>query len=402
MSQHAADVIVVGGGPAGSATAALLAAAGVEVLLVDRAVFPRDKPCGAYLAPGCMSLFAALGARESLERLGPLTLTGVRLVAPSGRRCFLPFGQTPAWSLPRRAFDACLLAAAAGRGARVLQGCRVEGIVRDGERVVGVMTRGASGSETLRAPLVVGADGRNSVVARRLGLFAWDPTLRRVSILQDYTGKNPIGPLVEAHLGVGRYVILNPQPGGLLHLGLVEPMDTLLRTRSPRDLLAEGLRATPQAAARLTGMEPVGPPRTIAPLAFRVRAAAGPGFLLVGDAAGYRDPLTGDGVYRALLSARLVAETILEGRESSDPARAIPRLYATRFRETFQNRDRLAALLQRLSDRSWPIEQLTSRLASRPEAARRFLEAVGGLSPARSLLATGFWTRLFLPRCWAA
>ncbi|MFQ5693424.1 MAG: NAD(P)/FAD-dependent oxidoreductase [Nitrospinota bacterium] len=402
MSPYTADVIVVGGGPAGSATAALLAAAGVEVLLLDRAVFPRDKPCGAYLAPGCMRFFSALGVQEDLARLGPLPVGGVELVAPSGQSCLLPFGQVPAWSLPRRTLDAALLAFAKQRGAGIGQGCRVEGVVRDGDRVVGVVARGPSRVETLRASVVVGADGRNSVVARRLGLFGWNAALRRVALLQDFRPVTAVGHTVGVHLGPGRYAVLNPQPGGLLHLGLVAPMDTLSRTKGLRHLLAEGLRAAPGAATRLTGSEPVGSPHAIAPLAFRVRAVGGPGFLLVGDAAGYADPLIGDGVYRALLSATVAAEAILDGRRRPEPPRATPGLYTTRLREALRDRDRLLALLLNLSSRPWLIERLTNRFARQPDTARQFLDVVGGLQPARSLLAPGFWTRLFLPRCWAA
>src|SRR5215213_2208009 len=173
------DVLVVGGGPAGASVAFALARAGVRVHVIDRARFPRPKPCAEYLSPEASRILADMGALDPVERSGAAALIGIHVRAPNGAvikgdfvaghgfRGFRDRGL----SVRRETLDAILLDRARASGACVTEGVRVTDVLRTGDgRVIGVSTLIDGAPGELRAPLVIGADGLRSVVARRLGL----------------------------------------------------------------------------------------------------------------------------------------------------------------------------------------------------------------------------------------
>src|SRR4029077_14254531 len=168
------DAVVVGAGPAGATTALLLARAGASVLLLDRARFPRDKPCSEYLSPATTDVLERLGGGilGAVERTTHARLYGMKVVAPGGAAMVDRFrGAARAFSfaVPRASFDAILLAAAARAGAEVRERVTVEDLVSDAGVVSGVVGRSGNGKrETYRGRLVGGGEGLRSVVARRL------------------------------------------------------------------------------------------------------------------------------------------------------------------------------------------------------------------------------------------
>src|SRR5882762_2481446 len=166
------DAVVAGAGPAGSATALLLSHAGMRVLLLDRARFPREKPCSEYLSPESTRVLARLGkdVLAAVTAASPAQLTGMKVVAPSGTGVVGRF-ETFSFALPRTRFDTILRAAAEAAGAEVREGVKVEEVLYDRGAVAGVVTRGTGlgTRDSYRSRFVVGADGLRSVVARRLG-----------------------------------------------------------------------------------------------------------------------------------------------------------------------------------------------------------------------------------------
>src|SRR5207302_656635 len=203
------DAVVVGAGPAGSATAAHLARAGLDVLLVDRSRFPRDKPCSEYLSPGATPLLERLGVAEEVERSAHAKLAGMKVVSPGGAvMCGrfaaahpYPSPRPYSYALPRTTLDAILVGAAARAGATLREGVAVEDLSRDARAVSGVVARTGSGvREAVRARVVIGADGLRSVVARRLGLRCTSPP-RRIAFtahVADVRGMDGMG---ELHVG---------------------------------------------------------------------------------------------------------------------------------------------------------------------------------------------------------
>ncbi|MBI1722442.1 MAG: FAD-dependent monooxygenase, partial [Gemmatimonadetes bacterium] len=224
------DVLVVGGGPAGAATATYAARAGLRVLLVDRAVFPRHKACAEYLSPEASRDLEALGVLEEVEAAGAKKLTGFRLVSDdgadvvgrfAGSHRFVPF-RPYGLALPRATLDSIVLGAAARAGADVRQGVTVERLLVEDGVVRGALLREGRRRLELRARAVVGADGLRSVVARALGLARWGSP-RRLSLVAHLADVAGLADYGEMFAGDGRYVGIAPIGGGYANVAAVLP-----------------------------------------------------------------------------------------------------------------------------------------------------------------------------------
>jgi len=382
------DAVVVGAGPAGSATASLLAGQGRSVLLVDTTHFPRPKACAEYVSPGGVAILQRLGVFEVLD-LGQTGrwLDGMRIIAPSGASHLVTYGHRHhALSVPRRALDAALLEVARGHGAHVREGFRVQRVWREGTQIRGVV---GAADERIAAGLVVGADGLQSVIARALGLRRPARWPRRLGLTVHLAGV--AWPAAHGEMWVGRHGYVGVAPldeCGLLSVGAVLPLPRRSSHQSSPSRhtsataiarLQCALAEFPALARRLAAGRPVEPVRGAGPLAQRVRACAGPGFALVGDAAGFFDPFTGEGIFRALRGAELLAADLA----SYPAARA----------GAFGPKERLTALIQLFVQVPALLELAVRRLEARPGLARRLGAMLGDLEPASLDVAL----RLLLP-----
>jgi menaquinone-9 beta-reductase len=364
------DVIVVGAGPAGSTTAALFAQQGRRVLLVDAARFPRTKPCAEYISPGGAAILQRLGA---LDRLPTRRwLRGMEIHAPGGSCHLVEYGrQRFALSVPRTILDSVLFKLAREGGAEAHESFRVRSIVTDEDgRVRGVI--GPTG-ERMDADLVVGADGLHSIVARRLGLRRPARWPRRLGLVAHFEGVGWQEDYGRMLVGRHGYVGIAPlDDSGLVTVGLVRSLPRG-RLGSAVAALETGLADYPAQLARLRSGRLASAVTGVGPLATRVRTCAGPGFALVGDAAGFFDPFTGEGIFRALRSAELLVSW--------------PDEYAQRRRAAFAAKERLVALIQLFVQTPGLMDVAIDRLQRRPHAARALACALGDLEPARLGLA---------------
>ena len=407
------DAVVVGAGPAGATTALLLARAGASVLLLDRARFPRDKACSEYLSPATTEILERLGADvlAAVEGATHAKLYGMKVVAPGGAAMCGRFRGGPrpySFALPRTTFDTILLAAARRAGAEVRQGVTVENLVLDHGTVAGVVGRSGH-RETYRSRVVVGADGLRSVVARRLGLVRSSPP-RRVAFtahVADVAGIDGVG---ELHVGDRGYVGLGPVGGGITTVALVLPLATVRREgrggeRDFRTRFFAELEQFPGLAGRFDPRRLVRDVLATGPFAqwSRTAVAPGGGAMLVGDAADFFDPFTGQGIYAALRGAELAAQCLIpalvltprpplpagEGggprRESLPAAVLVP--YVRARRREFAGK----WLLERLIGVGvgWPAltDRVVRRLARRPDLADLLVSATGNIVPARRVLS---------------
>src|SRR5687767_1787815 len=190
MSGSRAQVVIVGGGPAGASTAFVLARAGIDVTVLDRARFPRDKPCSEYMSPQASRILDDLGILDRIERAGAARLGGMRVRAPNGTTFAGRYADAPGFrgfrdrglALRRTVLDGLLLDRARELGATVQEGVRVTALrhAMDG-RVDGLDVLDAKGrARCITASLVVGADGLPSIVSRRLGLATTRRAQRRL------------------------------------------------------------------------------------------------------------------------------------------------------------------------------------------------------------------------------
>jgi flavin-dependent dehydrogenase len=299
------DVVVAGAGPAGSIAAAVLARAGARVLVLERAHFPRPKLCGDTVNPGAVAILRDLGLEPVLEGGLPIRgmlITGEPRIAVRGR---YPDG-VEGRALPRIVLDERLARAAAGAGATVEEGVLVRGPLLD-ERgcVCGVeILHEGRRSASISARVIIAADGHHSRLARALGLSRSARSPRRWALGATFEGVRDVGEEGEMHVRSGCYLGVAPMPGGLANVCGVSEGGRAWRG-------ANALRAAVMAdsvlGARFDRARMVGTPVLLGPLAVDAVAAGAPGLLLAGDAAGFIDPMTGDGLRFAFEGGRLAA-----------------------------------------------------------------------------------------------
>lgn len=398
------DVIVVGAGPAGSTAAWELARAGVDVLLIDACEFPRSKPCGEAVSPGATPLLEEMGILPRLRREGATEVGRWRLRTPEGRFIAATFGSasgSPAApdagiALSRRRLDAVLLEAAIAAGAEFRAPLRVFEVRERsaGREAVRLLARDGSGRAfDFRAPWVIGADGLRSVVARRVTGIRRGAR-DRLAVVGRYrpeAGDGRDGSVLDRRTGELRLSAAGclgaaPIEHGLWTVGVV-----VARRRAPElsvDPFAffraeiDGYGFPPPASEAVLhgGLEVTGP-FEIAP--FRVTA---PGVVLTGDAAGYFDPFTGQGIYRALLTGRLAATAVLTAL--ADPREAVEarRAYADALDDCLVAGRRVQKLVDAVVNRPALMNPAGRLMARRPGLLSLLLDVTGDRVPPARLL----------------
>ncbi len=387
------EVLVVGAGPAGSALAAALAARGRDVLLVESRSHPRPKACAEYASPRIVEELRRLGLGDEAWQHDALALDGMRVIRGDGAvdiRYDDGMGPRTAWGVERTAFDAALAAHAASRGARLLERTTFEDVQLRGGSVIGATLRSADGRRAVGCRWLVGADGARSRVAQRLGVERPVRAPRRLGMVAHYEAIPDLAVSGEMHVGSGYYVGLAPLAGGRLNVGMALPMNGHA-PRAAEDRFQAAIDGIPAVAGRLAGGKRLTPIRGASPIGHRVARAAGPGWLLIGDAAGFIDPFTGEGIYRALRSARAAGEA-LSGDDEGVSAR-----YLAARRHAFAAKDALTWLVQGMLASPPLMSHALRNLAARPELAARLGSALGDCRPASDALSPLFLAGVLRP-----
>ncbi|HET6744355.1 MAG TPA: geranylgeranyl reductase family protein, partial [Candidatus Limnocylindria bacterium] len=348
MSDLECDVLVVGAGPAGSAVAAGLARAGRDVLLVESHAHPRPKACAEYASPRIVEELALLGVPEDAWQSDALPLTGMRVIR-GGDAVQMGYrdaaGPRSSWGVERERFDAALAAHAAASGARLMERTSFEdahwrgGVGGIGGTVIGASLRTANGRLTVRCRWLIGADGARSRVAGSVTRERGAGWLRRLGLVAHYQGLPDLADHGEMHVARDWYVGLAPLSGKRLNVGMALPMDGDRQPAEQRFQAA--IDGIPAVSARLQGLRRLTPIRGASPIGHRVGRTAGKGWMLVGDAAGFIDPFTGEGIFRALRSARAAAEALAAGDDETAAQR-----YRAGRRQAFAAKDALTWLVQ--------------------------------------------------------
>ena len=389
-----ADVIVVGAGPAGAATAILLAERGHAVTLLDKAAFPRPKICGEYLSPEAGRVLDRLGVLKAVDAAGAQPLHGMRITAPDGTVLDGTYPTGGRWrgyrdhalALPREVFDRLLVERARALPIDVRERQRVTGLLREGDRVVGVQAEDEDGARVdVAARLVVGADGRASVVARALGLVR-PHRLRRLALIQYVSGVDGFGDRGEIFVDPPDYSILNPVAPGLVNLSLVVPLTHATPFRGRLEaFLGARIKQLRHLPARVAGMRAEGPLRVMGPLAYRVAEPRVGGVLLAGDAAGFYDPFTGEGLFTALRSAELLAEVAHPAltRDDLSPGALAP--YAVAKRRAFTDKARVTRVLQLVIGHRRLANAAAHFLRRRPTLLATLMGVIGDFIPPRAI-----------------
>jgi len=394
VTARATDVIVVGAGPAGAATAILLAEHGLAVQLLDRARFPRRKVCGEYLSPEAPRVLDRLGVLKRVDGLAT-PLAGMRITAPDGSVLIGTYRTVGDWRPYREhamAIERALLDEALVERVRALpidfrEQVRVSDVLVEHGQVVGVEAVDRGGrAERLLAPLVIGADGRASVVAQRLGLRRGS-RFKRMALVTYVSGLDGWSDYGEVFVDPPDYAIINPIAADRGNLSMVVPLAHAAPWSGRLEaFLTARAKHLPHLARRLAGARIVAPVSAMGPLAYEVDAPGVGGVLLVGDATGFFDPFTGEGIYAALRGAELAVDTAVRALRTGDCSRHALAAYDRARRMAFGGKARVTRALQFVITRRG-LANLTARvLALRPGLLDVLLGVVGDFVPPRALL----------------
>jgi menaquinone-9 beta-reductase len=347
------DAVVVGGGPAGLAFAIAAAGEGLSVAVLERGEGPRDKACGEGLLPGAVRELRALGVADRLPRADTAPIRALRWIDGGGEATLAlppPFGL----GVRRTALSAALLARAREAGAEVRSGVAVRAHRRDADAIVAITDGG-----DVRARVLVAADGLASAVRRREGLDAPAVAPARFGLQRHYA-LAPWSDEVEVHFGEGVEAYVTP--AGARRVGVA----FLFERGDGPPQLERLLARFPSLARRLAAAPPDSSPRGAGPLARRARARVADRLVLLGDAAGYLDAITGDGVALAFGCARDLAALLPAALVAGATGEAL-RPYEAAWRRRFIP--------------YWAWTRLVLSLARRPALLRRVI-ALAGSAPA--------------------
>ena len=327
------DVIVIGGGPAGSTVAALVAEYGHRVLLLERARFPRFQ-IGESLMPGTYWSFKRLGVLEKLKKSAYVKKYSVQFFGASGRGSAPfyfhrhdPHESSVTWQVLRSEFDRMLLENAREKGASVRQGTAVQEVLFNEDRAVGVRAKDSDGSlNDLTARVIVDATGRSALISRKLNIKTEEPTLKKASLFTHFRSGSR-----EAGIDEGATLILHtrtkdawfwyiPLADDVVSVGVVGDIGYLLQQRegTPQEIFEEELDRCPPMQDRLERARQLFPMKVTSDFSYRASSVSGDGWVLVGDAYGFLDPVYSSGVFLALKSGEMAADAIHEAFRNDD------------------------------------------------------------------------------------
>jgi flavin-dependent dehydrogenase len=329
------DVIVIGGGPGGATISTLLAKQGIPVQLFERERFPRFH-IGESLIPETYWVLKQLDMLPKMQASHFVKKYSVQFVNSEGRESApfyfwdnKPHECSQTWQVVRSEFDKMMLDNAREHGVDVHEGVRVHDVLFEENRAVGVKIRDQQGFREVRSKVVVDASGQNGLLMNRLGLRVWDPILNKGAIWTYWenayrdTGRDEGATLVIQNGNKQGWFWYIPQHDNIVSIGVVAPFDYLFKGRTNYgQTYEEEVELCPGVKQRVSKAKKVTGYFATKDYSYRSTRVAGDGWVLVGDAFGFLDPLYSSGVLLALKSGQLASEAIIEGLSHNDTSEA--------------------------------------------------------------------------------
>ncbi len=365
------DVIVVGGGPAGSSTAGFLARAGRKVLLLDRQKFPREKICGDGISGRSVQILKELGAYEKFPKAEIQGMFGITFSSPDGTAVLVdshkPKDQDPPGFVCRReVFDNVLFQHAKNCGAEVIEGFNASGLVMEGTRVCGVKGSKNGKEAEYRARVVVGADGAGGMTSRSLGTHNDSPDHQFAGVRCYYENVGEMIDQTELHFvkkAIPGYFWIFPLPGNRANVGLCILVSDMKKKKiNLQKLMSDIIQNHPKFRSRFRNARQITPVKSwILPLGSRRMDIAGDGYVLVGDAASLIDPFTGEGIGNSLTSGKYASLAVIEALEKNDFSKKMLSRYRKELFAVIQGELKTSHRMQRLANHAFMLNLMIGK-----------------------------------------
>ena len=400
------DMIIVGGGPGGATAALYGERLGLKVLLLDKQYFPRDKICGDALSGKSIVYLRELGLIEKIEASPQAFVDSIIFSSPNEKVVTIKLvptaqhGITSGYVCRRLVFDDLLFQAAKAK-VETIEGFAVHDLIREDGMVKGIRGRAKGGSEQeLFAKVVIGADGANSVVARKTGLYEHDLDHVLVATRAYYRGVSGLGTAIELHYVkpvLPGYFWIFPLEDGLANVGIGMVKSVLKKRKIQLKDAHIAATEAPFFRERFRNAELLGDIKGWnLPSGSKRRTIHGDGFMLIGDAASLIDPFTGEGIGNAMASGKIAAQVVAELSKGSDfSARALS-IYDQRLWKNLGGELKLGYNLQRTARFHPLVNLVVHRAAKRPEVADWISQMIAGQVSKRELLRPGTYVKLLL------
>ena len=391
-----ADVIVIGGGPAGSAAATMLARKGWQVTVLEREKFPRDH-VGESLLPASIPVLEELGALPAVESAGFLPMYGATMFGGSGDAPWSWYFKETSQRYPhsyqvwRPQFDQILLDNAKAQGVTVLEGHHVTEVIFDGGEAVGVEFTSANGETGEgQARFIVDASGQSTLLARHLESKEWDPFFQNLAVYAYFTGAKPLPEPDQNNIFIESYrygwLWTIPLHTGRSSVGVVVDSDTGkegIQQNGAKAFLEAQLAQSSHTRAILENAMMDSEPTVVMDWSYTAGKMYGPGYILAGDAACFVDPLFSSGVHLALMSGVLAAAYVTTALNTPSMAEEAGEVYQELYLKEYNQFREMARLFysSNLSAESyfWEARRITNSDEYSPRHS--FIQAVAGQPP---------------------
>ncbi len=396
MQPERADAIVIGGGPGGSTVAALLARSGRAAILLERERFPREH-VGESLLPASMPILKELGVLERVENAGfPKKWGATMLWGSDPEPWSWRFGETNrayphAYQVWRPTFDKILLDNARACGVEVREERAVIAPILEGRRVTGVWYRTPDGSRApIHADWVIDASGQSAILGRALRLRRWDDYFRNMAVYSYFKGSSRLSSPDDGNIFIESYrhgwTWNIPLGGDIASVGVVvdskHGQDGIAK-RGARNYYARQIKSAPRSAQMVSDARIISPPRVVKDWSYTSTRMAGNGWILVGDAACFVDPLFSSGVHLAMMSAVMAAAYIQAAEADPSMREPAARLYQRLYRKEYSHFRELARLFyssnRAVESYFWEARRIVGDRDK--ESRHSFIRAVAGQSP---------------------
>jgi geranylgeranyl reductase family protein len=372
------DVIVVGAGPGGSTCSAFLIRHGLDVLLLDKEIFPREKPCGDGQAGIPTKILAELGWLEGLREIG-YENHGIVMTSPDYTKLIVeaPF-KGSRYDTPRRIFDYYCRPMAIKEGADMRENAWVYDLVWEDGKVCGVKAKIDGEYTVIRSKMVIGADGSHSIIAKKIGMFA-DEDHDVAVVGRCYYEDVDMEPYNEIHFDkdvLPGYVWLFPEKNKMCNVGLGFNRDLYIEGsgRTLEEYLDRWIENSPFGEP-LRGKRRVGEFRGWRiPMGTQAKANAVPGCILIGDAGSMVMPLTGEGIGPAMLTGKMAAQVCHEAFEENDFSLDVMLRYTTRRDETYGPKYKSIKALEKAFESEATVNGFVHNIVENPQAKEAFVK----------------------------